>query len=1342
MDPIVAPARIAKVAILPGSKEQEAWAFGHTHARREGYAQTEQQGQGVFLRYTRSTGWRIEQPLLNEVGRPMNPGISAFALAPNGEGWGVGGSGLIFHKKTKGPWIVHPQAYSVATVDLAGISLKQDASGVYGWAVGPGPTFLRLTGGRWTVDNAAGVRAGAELLGDVVSVAAVDRDNAWAVARGSRELKLYRRTAQGWARQLTGKTLFDTAPSAHSGSGGTPTVNQYASGSAVAESGGVVWVTGSIQPVDGQRYVTQRGPGSDQARPFALRIARDVTFRSYCPPIYQLSSSGVTSTVNLCDQTFPLATGTLPGLAALPGGTVFAGGYGLFRFNGTRWVREPNVAGIVSSVAFHSSTEGWVTSYGNRTGDGFAASTSTTIGHWTTGPPPKSVLRRWPYPSREAMEAVALDPTGTAAALAVGGAGTIARLEPGVGFDLMRSPSEVALHDVAWPSKNLAFAVGEAGTILRYDGRAWAADPASGRLTKSALQSIAFRGPSSGYAVGNKGTILRYDGSRWSKDPSSGKITTARLNAVDFAASDAIAVGDKTTILVNAGRGWTIDRQAPETFKTGQEGQAPNLLSLAGLPDGRAFAGGALSLLLDRPAGGRFVRSAMPILSGSIHTLEAVASRGGGAVRLLAAIGSSGQKIAGPGVIEPQGWLFTGDRNGWRSAGEQRVAATGPEQDAPVRRDAVYDIAVGPHGKGFAAGGFPADLTDDDGHFGSQPSGSIWRLSLDGRPEAPPGLHRLPVRGAPGSTSFAFLGDSACTDGLCSASMGSGTRADEVLARALADVEQVAGRGTVRFIAYGGDMRRLGIPEEAEPMRGLIDALPVPFYAALGDKDLFGGVGSDGGALASNGYFLKAFADRPAPWGHGRAPLGVAPVAAPGETQTADGLARTHYAFDYAPEGRPVLRMIFLDTSRTPFVPAAQNPPGDQTSWLRAVLASAQTAKVPAIVVMHQPLISPFSQAAEAATLTTTLTTGGTAAVLSSHDRVNRSLPAPAAGAPGAFPVWMAGSSGSALGAGWAPERGGYHAWHLVSVPVQGGGAPSVKAIPVIESLVLRAPQGRAIGAGGTLRMGGLGRLPDTGGGHLNGAGGDPAQTRAQYLRFPMPARCSGLLQQEGCMPADVLAPDHRFFCADDRICAFVREDPVRPGVPYRDAQGRLARDEQSGLMCAFQPGRTSVVLQSGSVATQVPVAVGGGSGPCNPRSFPDPVVVPVVPVIAQAPEPQAVPPREKPGTPLLKPKTFEIAAIPALAPPPVQPAPAPPGGGAARKEEREAATESSEMTALPIATRGGAPSPLTGGAVGLAVAAATIALGRRPRPRTRTATAFGTAAASRAVAHARMRIR
>ncbi|KYF91977.1 hypothetical protein BE20_13305 [Sorangium cellulosum] len=85
-----------------------------------------------------------------------------------------------------------------------------------------------------------------------------------------------------------------------------------------------------------------------------------------------------------------------------------------------------------------------------------------------------------------------------------------------------RERNDIALRRRALGADGLArvraparvFAVGESGTILRYDGRRWGPmeSPTSARLL-----AVWGSGPKDVFAVGERGTLLHYDGISWLK---------------------------------------------------------------------------------------------------------------------------------------------------------------------------------------------------------------------------------------------------------------------------------------------------------------------------------------------------------------------------------------------------------------------------------------------------------------------------------------------------------------------------------------------------------------------------------------------------------------------------------------------------------------------------------------------------------------------------------------------------------------------------------------------------------------------------------------------------------
>jgi photosystem II stability/assembly factor-like uncharacterized protein len=83
-------------------------------------------------------------------------------------------------------------------------------------------------------------------------------------------------------------------------------------------------------------------------------------------------------------------------------------------------------------------------------------------------------------------------------------------------------PSVSWLSEVAFPSADEGWAVGDDGTIIHYDGKVWSQviSPVT-----SALYGVEFITPNDGWAVGHAGGIVHYDGSRWTKvaSPSDSK---------------------------------------------------------------------------------------------------------------------------------------------------------------------------------------------------------------------------------------------------------------------------------------------------------------------------------------------------------------------------------------------------------------------------------------------------------------------------------------------------------------------------------------------------------------------------------------------------------------------------------------------------------------------------------------------------------------------------------------------------------------------------------------------------------------------------------------------------
>lgn len=128
------------------------------------------------------------------------------------------------------------------------------------------------------------------------------------------------------------------------------------------------------------------------------------------------------------------------------------------------------------------------------------------------------------------------------------------------GWNRQESTTTKNLKSVFMISPNVGWAVGEAGTILKYNGTSWVAQ--SSGTTKN-LVSVYFTDATHGWAVGNTGTLLATtDGNNWISLVSN---TTQNLNDICFAdATHGWIVGDKGTIMQSDnGTSWTLKTNKP-----------------------------------------------------------------------------------------------------------------------------------------------------------------------------------------------------------------------------------------------------------------------------------------------------------------------------------------------------------------------------------------------------------------------------------------------------------------------------------------------------------------------------------------------------------------------------------------------------------------------------------------------------------------------------------------------------------------------------------------------------------------------------------------------------------
>lgn len=1295
MQMVSVPARVARVAVVPGSAD-EYWAIGLSHASLPGWNPNRSPGgQVVFLRNRKESGWVVAGPPKSG-GSIINPVLTSFDLASNGEGWAVGESGLILHKPAgSDEWAVHHSSGSTSQI-LNDVSVVTAGGSVAGFAAGAGGTVLSLRDGVWSADNTTAIVTPDEGVPELVSISATSQDEAWTVTgSGSRSLYVFKRQGGGWTRADVGDQVFD-GPHPRPTTRGF-TISSATGASVEADGQGGAWVGGSLVPSDPAHPFGDDNTTGDAARPFVIRFQGSETV-SYCPDIYwvRVEGSGA-DTTTLCQKPFPLSAFDVTDIQ-IAGDAVFAGGLGLYRYDPASdgWFREPNGNGYLVSVAMSSPSNGWVASSGNTFGAGGAVHSSTpTLGHWTSAPS-RARAKRWPATVTQVLESVAVAPSGTEA-LAVGSKGATARFQAG-GWDRITPTTALALHSVAWPEASSAWAVGEQGLVMRYDGSRWNIHPNAHSVTTRSLFGLAFRGASEGYAVGAGGTVLKFNKDGWEIDPSARGLTGENLYAIASTANGFVAVGAKGTVLERGAGGWKLRTDVKQLVE--RPGRPPaDLWAVTPVSGGGVIVGGSFSSLLNGRVGGGFTTYPQPI-EGTVIALGVVQGR------IVASVSPDPEKYKGDRIRTGRGSLLVREADGWRDIQFARSRSLYLSTDPSKISEAVFGVASEPTGRGWAVGGYPENTPDEEGHLAVSALGSVFRVDLTGDPSAP-GASTTPKLTGP--ISFAFFSDSACGRGLCSAAAGSGTMGDSVALQIREEINRMSKlSGGPKFVLFGGNGRLEGVPEEVRQFGNFLKTFDVPVYGAIGSKDLFEGLDSESfgypdfiapltsSYLGSNNYWMENLSDAPGPWGEGPSPSYIKPVQGPA---TEGGLARTYYAFDFAPGGRSLFRVIVLNSSTRSYGRgdgADQNPRYPQGSWFSEVLAGAAVNGLPTVIAMNQPTIIPSSTQldnwpgapSDKATFESSVVAARASAVLTGGLRVNSVgfLPRPEAAV---VPVYIMGGGGApmgGLGAGLFPDSklpsdGFYPAWHLVTVDpskvTDGQMEVKVETFPVLEHISLNALDGRRAQAGQPLRFKALMRAS-------LGGFSDPEQSKTIYqeLGWDAPEPCSGTGQGFGsCRSLNALSPAHHFYSEDPSIADFVlASQPYSLLQPLKTAGGALVKDPtgQLGFLCTFKPGSTYINVVSGFHRSRLPLTVGAGFGPCINQRISDPVIQP-----PDAPDPPVV---EEP----VQQPFARFSDIPQplalIFPPPPAPvvAPAPPASvGMARKEEVEEAEETQGSDAV-----------------------------------------------------------
>lgn len=157
--------------------------------------------------------------------------------------------------------------------------------------------------------------------------------------------------------------------------------------------------------------------------------------------------------------------------------------------------------------------------------------------------------------------------TGTRNIWAVGYPGKIVHTTDGINWSEQNSGSSAFLNDVDAVAANNAWAVGDTGTILHYNGTTWTPQTSG---TTTPLLSVKAFDANNVFAVGYNGLILRYNGSSWSQ-MNTGTTTVIFSDIDGDSPTSMFAVGSGGAIYRYTGGAWQAQASPVSTKLTGIE---------------------------------------------------------------------------------------------------------------------------------------------------------------------------------------------------------------------------------------------------------------------------------------------------------------------------------------------------------------------------------------------------------------------------------------------------------------------------------------------------------------------------------------------------------------------------------------------------------------------------------------------------------------------------------------------------------------------------------------------------------------------------------------------------
>ncbi len=127
----------------------------------------------------------------------------------------------------------------------------------------------------------------------------------------------------------------------------------------------------------------------------------------------------------------------------------------------------------------------------------------------------------------------------------------------------LESQSFLPIKDIEFVSSSLAFAAGSTNnagivnqTIYKWDGTTWTVDKSISSSTRGEINKIYVLNSSLGFAVGDKGTIMKWDGIAWNDFTSPVQVDLFGVNL--YNSTFGYAVGANSTILKYDGTTWAM----------------------------------------------------------------------------------------------------------------------------------------------------------------------------------------------------------------------------------------------------------------------------------------------------------------------------------------------------------------------------------------------------------------------------------------------------------------------------------------------------------------------------------------------------------------------------------------------------------------------------------------------------------------------------------------------------------------------------------------------------------------------------------------------------------------